>query len=116
MLAAAETGAHMADMFELLQTPAPALALDPDSLSQGPGDKSVADATLLDDYSRVVSDVVERVGPSVVRIDVKRGGRNAGAGSGVIVSSDGLALTNSHVVQGAKVVSMTTLEGRDLQA
>ena len=116
MLAAAETGAHMADMFELLQTPAPVLALDPDSLSQGPGDKSVADATLLDDYSRVVSDVVERVGPSVVRIDVKRGGRNAGAGSGVIVSSDGLALTNSHVVQGSRVVALTTLEGRELQA
>ena len=77
---------------------------------------SAADAEALDAYSRVVTEVVERVGPSVVRIDVKRGGRNAGSGSGVIVSSDGLALTNSHVVQGARVVSLTTLEGRELQA
>ena len=74
------------------------------------------DDQTLDAYSHVVSDVVDRVGPSVVRIDVKRGGRNAGAGSGVIISPDGLALTNSHVVQGARSVVLTTLEGRELQA
>jgi S1-C subfamily serine protease len=77
---------------------------------------SPSDDQALDAYSRVVSQVVERVGPSVVRIDVKRGGRNAGAGSGVIISPDGLALTNSHVVQGARSVLLTTLEGRELQA
>jgi S1-C subfamily serine protease len=103
-------------MFEPLQSLSPALALDVESASQGPGSKPSSDANLLDDYSRVVSDVVERVGPSVVRIDVKRGGRSAGSGSGVIVSSDGLALTNSHVVQGSRVVALTTLEGRELQA
>ncbi len=103
-------------MFESLQTPYPAFALDPDSPPQGPGAQTPSDPALLDDYSRVVSDVAERVGPSVVRIDVKRGGRSAGSGSGVIVSSDGLALTNSHVVQGARVVALTTVEGRELQA
>ena len=103
-------------MFEPLQPPYPALTLDTDSPSRGAGAKPESDASLLDDYSRVVSDVVERVGPSVVRIDVKRAGRNAGSGSGVIVSSDGLALTNSHVVQGARTVTLTTLEGRELQA
>ena len=70
---------------------------------------------LLDDYSRVVSDVVERVGPSVVRIDVRKQGRSAGSGSGVIISSDGLALTNSHVVQSSRTVNLTTLEGRDFR-
>jgi S1-C subfamily serine protease len=46
---------------------------------------SFSDDQALDAYSRVVSQVVDRVGPSVVRIDVKRGGHNAGAGSGVII-------------------------------
>ena len=71
---------------------------------------------MLDEYSRVVTGVVERVGPSVVRIDVRKQGRSAGSGSGVIISSDGLALTNSHVVQGARLVNLLTLEGRELQA
>ena len=93
------------------------MALDSDSLGQGPGAPSApSDAALLDDYSRVVSDVVERVGPSVVRVDVRKQGRSAGSGSGVIIASDGLALTNSHVVQGSRTVNLITLEGRDLQA
>ncbi len=100
----------------MLQPLQPLLALDADSPSQGPGSNTHSDGALLDDYSRAVSDVVDRVGPSVVRIDVKRNGRSAGSGSGVIVSSDGLALTNSHVVQGARLVALTTLEGRELQA
>jgi S1-C subfamily serine protease len=103
-------------MFEPLQPPSPLFALDTESASQGPCATAPTDGALLDDYSRVVSDIVERVGPSVVRIDLKRDGRNAGSGSGVIVSSDGLALTNSHVVQGARVVALTTLEGREVQA
>ncbi len=102
-------------MFDSLQ-PNTAFALDADEASQGAGTKNSTDAVALDAYSTAVSDVIERVGPSVVRIDVRRGGRNAGSGSGVIVSSDGLALTNSHVVQGARVVALTTLEGRELQA
>ena len=96
---------------EVLQT------LDGDGRGEGPGRPSAPDdGAALDVYSRVVTDVVERVGPSVVRIDVRRGGKSAGAGSGVIISPDGLALTNSHVVQGARAVGLTTLEGRELQA
>ena len=50
-----------------------------------------------------ITDVVDRVGPAVVRIDVWHGGNAArgGSGSGVIVAPDGLVLTNSHVVGGA---------------
>ena len=104
-------------MIDPLPSPSPVWTLDSDSLDQGPGvPSSPSDAALLDDYSRVVSDVVDRVGPSVVRIDVRKQGRSAGSGSGVIISSDGLALTNSHVVQGSRTVNLITLEGRDLQA
>ena len=72
------------------------------------GSETVDDAVLLDAYSRSVTDVVERVGPSVVRIDIRHAdGRRAGSGSGVIVSPDGLILTNSHVVQGARRAEVT---------
>src|SRR6202453_493589 len=95
----------------------PVWTLDADSLDQGAGiPSSSSDAALLDDYSRVVSDVVDRVGRSVLGTDVPKNGRSAGSGSGVIISSDGLALTNSHVVQGSRTVSLAPLEGREYQA
>jgi S1-C subfamily serine protease len=76
------------------------------------------DEALLDAYSRAVIDVVERVGPAVVRLDVKLGGnrRHGGTGSGVVVAPDGLVLTNSHVVGGAAAVDVNTVEGRSLTA
>ena len=76
------------------------------------------DGALLDAYSAAITDVVDRVGPTVVRIDVWHG-RNAtraGSGSGVIVAPDGLVLTNSHVVGGAARVELMTTEGRALTA
>ena len=76
------------------------------------------DRALLDAYSHAVIDVVERVGPAVVRLDVQAGGkrRHGGTGSGVILAPDGLVLTNSHVVGGAALVEVTTIEGRTLTA
>src|SRR6266851_3172056 len=77
------------------------------------------DQALLDAYSRAVIDVVERVGPAVVRLDVTGSGehRHGGTGSGVIVAPDGLVLTNSHVVGGAAArVKVTTVDGRSLTA
>jgi len=76
------------------------------------------DQALLDAYSRAVIDVVDRVGPAVVRIDVAGGDgrRRGGTGSGVIVAPDGLVLTNSHVVGGTPRVNVTTVDGRTLSA
>jgi S1-C subfamily serine protease len=77
------------------------------------------EAALLDAYSRAVIDVVDRVGPAVVRLDVTGSGehRHGGTGSGVIVAPDGLVLTNSHVVGSAAArVKVTTVDGRSLTA
>lgn len=56
------------------------------------------DAPLLDAYSLTISDVAERVGPSVAAIRVQAG-RRSGAGSGFLFTPDGYLLTNSHVVR-----------------
>ena len=85
--------------------------LDSDAPSQGVGAPGSSDDEALDAYSRAITRAVDEVGPSVVRIDVR-----GGAGSGVIVSPDGLALTNSHVVSGARQVGVTLLDGRRLTA
>src|SRR6266852_2031869 len=76
------------------------------------------DQALLDAYSRAVIDVVDRVGPAVVRLDVQTSGQRgrSGTGSGVIVAPDGLVLTNSHVVGGAARVTVATVDGRSLNA
>jgi len=78
----------------------------------------VDEQALLDAYSRAVIDVVDRVGPAVVRLDVKGtdARARAGSGSGVVVAPDGLVLTNSHVVDGATTIGVTTIEGRSLGA
>jgi S1-C subfamily serine protease len=76
------------------------------------------DQALLDAYSRAVIDVVDRVGPAVVRLDLRAGDdrRHGGTGSGVVVAPDGLVLTNSHVVGGGAAVDVTTVDGRRLTA
>jgi len=69
------------------------------------------DRELLDAYSSAVTQAVDRVSPSVVRIDAGRG-----SGSGVIFTPDGLILTNWHVVDGAAHVRVVMADGRSLPA
>jgi S1-C subfamily serine protease len=78
-----------------------------------------SDADLLDAYSEAVVAVVDTVGPSVVsvRTNVRAGRRSgAGAGSGVVIASDGYVLTNSHVVHGTHDLEVSLTDGRRFAA
>lgn len=76
----------------------------------------VNDQALLDAYSNAVISVTERVGPAVVRIETgpKTGpapGQRGGLGSGIVISPDGLVLTNNHVVGASKEIRLRDSEG-----
>ena len=75
----------------------------------------VRDGALLDAYSNAVIDVTDRVGPAVVRVEtgpkVPNGRERGGLGSGIVISPDGLVLTNSHVVGSSKEIRLRDVEG-----
>lgn len=65
-----------------------------------------------------IANVASKVGPSVVAIDTQAQTQSLygtqtqeGAGSGVIISSDGYILTNKHVIANSTQVSVTTSDG-----
>ncbi len=85
----------------------------------------MSDEQLLDAFSEAVTRAVDRVSPAVVRIAAREEttpfygpwpSRREGIGSGVIVSPDGLVVTNHHVVAGAQRLFATLRDGRVLPA
>src|SRR5437879_5841257 len=74
----------------------------------GRTDEMLSDVELLDAYSQAVISVVESVGPAVVGV--------SGVGTGMLLTPDGYALTNSHVVSTVKAYELTLRDGSSLKA
>ncbi|MDQ4130198.1 MAG: trypsin-like peptidase domain-containing protein [Actinomycetota bacterium] len=77
-----------------------------------------SEAEALDAYSRVVTQVAERLLPSVAHLEVRRrvGGRlrRAGSGSGVVLTPDGFLVTSAHVVSGSAGGTATFADGAEV--
>jgi serine protease Do len=92
-------------------------------------------AAVTDSRHSVIVDAAARVAPAVVSVNVLRRERQVsddpfamffmprgyerqmeGYGSGVIISADGVVITNQHVTNGATQIIVTTREGNDYPA
>lgn len=89
--------------------------VDDAASSRATASAPVDDRALLDAYSNAVIDVTDRVGPAVVRVEtgpkVPNGRERGGLGSGIVISPDGLVLTNSHVVGSSREIRLRDVEG-----
>jgi serine protease Do len=65
----------------------------------------------LDAYSRVVTEVAERLSPSVANLQVRNG-----SGSAVAITADGFLLTSAHVVARTRRATAAFTDGRTLRA
>lgn len=84
---------------------------------RSPRDVSVpGNEAILDAYSMAVVNVVESVSPAVVSLTGRAAEANRGSGSGFIVTADGYAVTNSHVVNGRRNLLAETNEGDRVDA
>lgn len=118
-------------------------AIAPPALAQVPAPVIAQNSKAAISDVNFIAEAAERVGPAVVRIDSSRTvqsqvpevfndpffkqffGSDAptapskrverGTGSGFVISSDGLILTNAHVVSGADTVSVTLKDGREFK-
>jgi S1-C subfamily serine protease len=111
--------------FSLLSTVGgnPPLAFQPVATST-PGEAQPAASTTTAEAPSLV-DIIAAARESVVTITSEGSGGNpfsffdmpaSGVGSGMIVSTTGLILTNNHVVENADTLTVTTSDGQELNA
>ena len=96
------------------------LSLDSDVSSPGElvSPEGENDGPLLDAYSDAVTRAVDQVSTAVVHLSVQqrsvrrqRGREDIGQGSGFVITPDGYALTNSHVVHGSQSIQVSLPDG-----
>lgn len=84
-----------------------------------------SDSALMDAYSRTVTGVVKGIAESVIHIEVnkhvtdrrtRQTRSQPGSGSGFIISSDGYAVTNNHVIESANDIRVSFADGRKIKA
>lgn len=76
-------------------------------------------ARVIDGEGMDIRGVLDKVQPSVVSIEInerRRGGLFGGAGSGVVISDDGLVLTNAHVIAAASTITVVFFDGSQRDA
>lgn len=83
------------------------------------------DGYLLDAYSSTITGVVKQTFQAVVHIKVIKRMRHprtkqiveqSGSGSGFVISSDGLIVTNNHVIENTKHIQVSFTDGEELNA
>ncbi len=77
---------------------------------------AASDSEVLDAYSQAVVNVVEAVSPAVVTIKGTDNSDRRGSGSGFLVTPDGFAITNSHVVAERRKLIAETSDGDRVDA
>ena len=93
--------------------------------TEPPPAQPASSTDLASDQATDLTDVVAAARNSVVTITTEssRGGSwspfqvpSTGVGSGIVVTSGGLILTNNHVVDGARTLTVTASDGQELDA